>query len=133
MIVGFPLWLLVAVILVGWIRFAIWPISDIGPAEYQSPSASQLAVLQVAGVSYFLAYPAAFFWAYRVTRYPWIVFTAMLAPVLVFCCAVDLLADSNAEERTWLTYLGTLAFILASGGFFALFPDRSHTVQPTSA
>ncbi len=132
MIIGFPLWLLVAVVLVAWIRFIIWPVPDIGPVEYPSSSVSQLAALRVAGIAYFFAYPAAFFRAYRVTRYPWIVFSVMLVPVLVFCYAVDLIADSNAEERIWFTYLGTLAFILASGGNFAFFADRVHSDQPTS-
>lgn len=137
MVVGLPLWLLAAFVLAVWIGLAIRQTPDIGPIEleHQPLSIPQLTVLWVATIAYFLAYPSAFFWAYRITRHPWIVFAAMLAPVLAFCYAVACfsIADSNFEQMTWLTYLGSLALLLAAGSIAASFPGRAHTSHPTTA
>ena len=135
MIVGLPLWLLVTCLMVAWVRFIIWPIPEIGPVEFQSPSATQVAVLRTAGIAFFVAYPAAFLWACRVTRHPWTVFTVMLVPVLVFCYAIASfsITDSNAEERAWLSYLGSLAFVLAAGCITSCFPARVCTTRRASA
>jgi hypothetical protein len=134
-VVGFPLWLLVAFVLMAWVRMALSPIPDVGPIEFQSPSATQMAVLCGAGIAFLLIYPAAFFWAYRITRHPWIVFAAMLVPVLAFCYAVAYfpITDSNAEERSWLTYLGSLAGILLAGSIVAAWSGRSYSVKTSPA
>jgi len=97
MVVGLPLWLLEAFVLGAWIFLAIRQTPDIGPIEYQPLSIPQLAVLWIAIIAYFVAYPSAFLWAYHITLHPWIVFAAMLAPVLAFCYAVAFfpIADSD--------------------------------------
>jgi hypothetical protein len=130
MAVGFPLWLLVTFILVAWVRFTLWPLPDIGPVEFHSPSAMQTGVLSAAGVLFLVVYPAAFFWAHRITHQPWVVFAAMLLPVLTFCYGVAYfpITDSNSEERTWLTYLGSLALVLAAGAIAASVSQRPQPV-----
>ena len=130
MAVGFPLWVLVTFTLVAWVWFTLWALPDIGPVEFQSPSAMQTAVLRAAGIMFFVVYPAAFFWAYRITRQPWVVFAAMLLPILTFCYGVSHfpITDSNSEERTWLTYLGSLALVLAAGTIAASVSQRLQPV-----
>ena len=82
---------------------ALWPIPDIGPLECEPPSAMEVAILRGAAIAFMLAYPAASFLAHRVTCHPWIVFAAMLAPVLVFgfdfACSPP--ADFSAEQWAW--------------------------------
>jgi hypothetical protein len=128
MTLGLPLWLLVTVMLVAWLRFALSPLPDIGPIEYQFPSAAETGVLKAAGIAFFMVYLAAFIWAHRITRQPWVVFASMLLPVLTFSYAVVFfpITDSNAEQRTWLTYLGSLALILATGAVASAVADRHH-------
>ena len=130
MAVGFLLWLLVTFILVAWVRFTLWPLPDIGPVEFQSPSAMQTGVLRAAGIMFFVVYPAAFFWAHRITHQPWVVFAVMLLPVLTFCYGVCCfpITDSNSEQRTWLTYLGSLALVLAAGTIAASVSQRLQPV-----
>lgn len=126
--VGFPLWLLTAFILVAWVWFTVSPLPDIGPVESQSPSNTQVAVMKAAVIAFFFIYPAAFGWAYRITRQSWIVFSAMLLPVLAFCYSVAYfpITDSNAQKRAWLAYLGTLALVLFAGAIVAAASDRRH-------
>jgi hypothetical protein len=126
MVVGFPLWLLVTFVLVAWVWFAVWPLPDIGPVELESPSALQTGLLRAAGLVFFVVYPAAFFWAYRITRQPWVLFAIMLLPVLTFCYAAAYfpITDSNSEEWAWLSYLGLLALVLTAGGIAALLSQR---------
>ena len=121
MAVGFPLWLMVTFALVAWVWFTFWPLPDIGPVEFESPSAIQTGLLMAAGLVFFAVYPAAFFWAYRITRQPWVLFASMLLPVLTFCYAVAYfpIMDSNSEELAWLSYLGSLALVLIAGGIAA--------------
>jgi hypothetical protein len=126
MAVGFPLWLLVTFALVTWVWFTLWPLPDIGPVEFESPSAMQTGLLRAAGLVFFVVYPAAFFWAYRITRQPWVLFAAMLLPVLTFCYAAAYfpITDSNSEELAWLSYLGSLALVLTAGGIVASLSER---------
>lgn len=130
MAVGFPLWLLVTFFLVASLWFAILPLPDIGPVELQLPSASQTGVIRAAAILFFVVYPVVFLWAYRISRQPWVVFVSMLLPVLAFCYAVACfpITDSNAEERAWLTYLGSLALVLAAGTTAALVAERHQPV-----
>lgn len=129
MVAGFPLWMLVTFALVAWVWFTLWPLPDIGPVEFESPTAVQTGVLRVAGLMFFVVYPAAFFWAYRITRQPWALFATMLLPVLTFCYAVAYfpITDSNSEERAWLAYLGSLVLVLACGLVAAMFAGCRQT------
>lgn len=132
MAVGFPLWLLVAFIHFAWVWFALWPIPDNETIEFQSPSAKQTAVLSAAAMMFFVVYLVSLFWAYRITRQPWVLFASMLLPVLTFCYAVVQfpIADSNLEKLFWLAYLGTLGCLLAAGMLAASIAERHQTDTP---
>jgi hypothetical protein len=128
MTAGFPLWLLTAFIFVAWVRFTVSPLPSVGPVEFDPPPNTQIAVMITAVVAFLFVYPAAFFWAHRITRRPWIVFAAMLIPVAVFCYSVAFfpITDSNSEENAWLSYLGTMALVLVSGAIVSAASDRHH-------
>ena len=124
--VGFPLWLLVTVALVASVWFTLWPLPDIGPVEFESPSAMQTGILRAAGFVFFVVYPAAFFWGYRITRQPWVLFAILLLPVFTFCYAAAYfpITESSSEEWAWLSYLGSLALVLTAGGISASLTQR---------
>jgi hypothetical protein len=126
MAVGYPLWLLVTLVLVARTWLTLWPLPDTGPVELQSPSAVQTGVLGLAGFVFFIVYQAVFFWAHRITHHPWVVFAAMLMPVLTLFYGVSnsSITDSDSEELTWLTYLGSLALVLAAGTIVASVSQR---------
>jgi hypothetical protein len=126
MAVGFPLWLLVTFALVASVWLTLWQLPDIGPVEFESPSAMQTGILRAAGLVFFVVYPAAFFWAYRITQQPWVLFATLLLPVLTFCYAAAYfpITDSNSEEWAWLSYLGSLALVLTAGCIAASLSQR---------
>ena len=128
MAAGFPLWFFVSFTLVVWVWVSIRPLPDIGPEEFPSPSAMQTGVMRVASLLFFVIYPAAFFEAHRITRQPWVVFAAMLLPVLMLCFAAYHfpITEPNSVERSWLIYLGALALVLTAGTVAAFVAMRRH-------
>jgi hypothetical protein len=128
MVVGFPLWLLIAFGIVASVWFTVWPLPDIGPVEFEPPSTTQTGILRAAGIVFFVVYPAAFGWAYRITRQPWVLFATLLLPVLTFCYDATCcpITDSDSEKWASLSYLGTLALVLTAGGIAALHSQRHH-------
>jgi energy-converting hydrogenase Eha subunit A len=118
---GFPLWVLTLAVFAGWTSMAIQGVTeDIGPVEFQTPTAGQIETVRASGIAFLLIYPAAVFVAHRVTRHPWMVFIVMLTPVLALCHeSIYFPIDSNIMRNLWLTYLGVLAGILSVGGVIA--------------
>jgi len=129
MALGFPLWLFTffALALRG-LMLVSGELNDHGPIEFQSPTAGQTMAIAGAIILYCLAYPAAFFLAHRVTRHPWAVFLVMLAPVLVFCLAVDNwnITNSNSEQTWGLLYFGSLSAVLFLGCVVGFLVERGH-------